>query len=96
MFSQWEVERCNRNPAKKRLRQTKRPGGNNAGRGLLGHLWAPFQAAVTSYKSFYGDTPNRGPRARTGTFTFLLEWDLCQGPSSKCIFQSVGLTAFSI
>lgn len=70
--------------------------GNNAGGVLLGHLWAPFQAAVTSYKSFYGDTLNRGPPTRTGTFTFLLEWDLCQGPGSKCTFQSFDLTALCI
>lgn len=79
LFSQWEVERCNRNPAKKRLHQTKRPVGNNAGRGLLGHLWASFQAAVTSYKSFMGTPLNRGPHQGQELLHFCLNETSARG-----------------
>lgn len=66
-------------PKKKRLHQTKRPVGNNAGRGLLGHLWASFQAAVTSYKSFYGDTLNRGPHQGQELLHFCLNGTSARG-----------------
>lgn len=90
LFSEWDIKQCNRKHARKKKDFTKQRGRWEIM--LVEACWASFRAPVTSYKSLYGDTPEQGAPSGTGTFTFLLEWDLSPGRSSKCTFQSFDLT----